>query len=131
MEKLKPFKPPKTIGACADALYETKQARLALQKQVDELEKRETLIKNHIIATLPKSQASGVAGRVARVTVVSKEVPQVENWDQLYAYVKKTGAFELLQRRLADAAIKERWDAGKKVPGVKTFTITTVSLNKL
>ena len=122
---------PKTLGACADALYEVRQARLDLQKKVDALSEQETALREHIIQTLPKSQASGVAGKLARVTVVTKDVPQVKDWDKLYAHVKKTGQFELLQRRLSDSAFKERQEAGKTVPGVELFRAVTVSINKV
>ena len=99
------FKIPKTLGACADALYKVRQERLNLQKMVDALSEQETALKDHIINTLPKSEASGVAGKTARVSVVTKEVPQVEDWDALYKHVVKTKHFELLQRRVSDAVI--------------------------
>ena len=125
------FKMPKALGACADRLFQVREQRLAIQKQVEQLAAEESAIKEHIINTLPKSEASGVAGRVARVSVVTKVVPQVKDWEAFHKYVKRTGSFELMQRRLADAAIKERWDAGKEVPGVEHFNAVTVSINKV
>lgn len=125
------MKMPKTIGACADLLYATRQKRLALQKDVEKLEAEESELREHIIQTLPKSEASGVAGKVARVSVGKKEVPTVKDWDAFYRYVKKTGAFELLQRRVTEVAVKERWEAGEQVPGVEKFHAVTVSINKL
>lgn len=126
-----PFKIPKTLGACADLLFETRAKRLALQKDVDKLQEQESAVREHIINTLPKSEASGVAGKLCRVTVTTKVVPQVKDWDLFYKYVQKTKQFDLLQRRLADTAIKERWEAGKKVDGVEAFTAVTLSVNKL
>lgn len=125
------FKFPKTMGACADRLYELRQKRLEEQKKVDLIEAEEKALKEHIIQNLPKSEASGVAGKLARVTVVTKEIPQVEDWDAFYKYVKKTGNFDLMQRRLTDAAVKERWEAGEEIPGVKHFQVVTVSINKV
>lgn len=131
-EQAKPkFKLPKTLGACADQLFTVRQQRLEIQKQIDELQAQESALKEHIINTLPKSEASGVAGKLARVTVVTKQVPQIKDWDAFYKHVKKTGDFELMQRRLADTAIKERWEAGKEVPGVEHFNAVTVSINKV
>lgn len=127
----KPWTLPKTLGACADALYTIRQDRLLVQKQVDELKERETALRDHLIATLPKSDATGTAGKVARAQVQTKRVPHVEDWEALYKHVKRTGDFELLQRRLANDAVAERWDAGKKVPGVEPFTTVTVSVTKL
>lgn len=126
-----PFKPPKTLGACVDLLYTTRQARLAKGKEMEDLEVVEKALKDHLIDNLPKSDASGVAGRLARATINTKKVPTVEAWDDLYRYVKRTGRFDLLQRRLAEGAVKEMWDAGKAVPGVGTFNAVTVSLNKV
>lgn len=125
------FKPPKSLGACADRLYELRQQRLAVQKEVDKLAAEEAALREHIINTLPKSEASGIAGKLARVTVVTKQVPQVKDWDAFYKFVKKTGSFDLLQRRLTDQAIKERWEAGKEVPGVEHFNAVSISLNKV
>ena len=130
MAKEKKFKFPKAMGACADRLYEIRQKRLAMQKEVDEIEAEEKALKEHIINNLPKSD-SGAAGKVARVSVVTKDVPQVKDWDAFYKYVSRTKSFDLLQRRLSDAAIKERWENKKQVPGVEAFTVVSVSLNKV
>lgn len=125
------FKMPKTLALCADELYKTRETRLAAAKVVEELEKKESALKEHLINNLPKSDASGVAGKLARVTIVTKIIPQVKDWDKLYKFIKKTGSFDLMQRRLTDTAIQERWDNGKEVPGVEPFNVVKVSLNKV
>lgn len=125
------YKFPKAMGACADKLFEIRNKRLAMQKAVDEVEAEEKALKEHIIATLPKSEASGVAGKLARVTVITKEVPQVKDWDVFYKHLVKTKSFDLMQKRLSDTAVKERWEAGKQVPGVEAFSAVTISLNKV
>lgn len=125
------MKMPKSLAACADLLYQTQQKRYDLNKQVKELEKIESELKTHLIDNLPKSDASGIAGKLARVTIVPKVKPVVEDWDAFYKHVKKTGHFDLLQRRLSDPAVNERWDDGKEIPGVGKFNAITVSLNKV
>ena len=102
-----------------------------MQKEIDTLSAQETQLKNYIIDTLPKSDASGVAGKLCRVSVVTKKVPQVKDWDAFYKHIKKSGEFELLSRSIGKAAIEERWEAGKKIPGVESFDVTTVSMNKV
>jgi len=125
------FKLPKSLAICADQLYETKAKRLEAQKVVDALQAQETALREHLIDNLPKSEATGVAGKVARATVVVKEVPQVEDWDKLWVHIKKNNAFELLQKRLSTTAVAERWDAGKEIPGVNHFKAVSISLNKV
>lgn len=130
------FKAPATLGAAADRLYTVRAKRLALQKQVDAMRAEETFLSEHLIQKLPKSQASGIAGRVARATVGTKDVPQVADWEALQAHILKNakrnpGVWALMQRRVGEAAVKELWEAGKTVPGVTKFEAVVVRLNKL
>lgn len=122
---------PKTIGACADRLYKLREERYALNKKIDEIKEEEARITEHVINTLPKSEATGVAGKTARVAVKTKVVPQVHDWTAFYAFVKKTGAFDLMQKRLSDKAIAERWENKKAVPGVEPHNLVTLSLTKV
>lgn len=122
---------PKTIGACADLLYELKQQRLAMQKEVDAVAEFEAKLKAHVINTLPKHDQTGAIGKLAKVTVVTKQVPQLQDQEAFYKWLKRTGEFDLLPSGVSRKAVEERWQAGKKVPGVEPFTAVTVSLNKL
>lgn len=122
---------PKTMAACADAYQEARDNRLAADKEVARLKEWENALKEHIINNLPKSEATGVSGKYAQVTVVTKTKLKVADWDKFYSHVKKTGHFELLNRALNQAAAQERFDAGKPVPGVDTFDDVTLSLHRL
>jgi hypothetical protein len=130
-KKAPAFKLPKTIGACADLLYQTRESRLDLQHDAKDLEAREKAIKEHLVNTLPKSETTGVAGKLARVAVTTDEVNQVEDWDKFYAYIKKTGFFHLLGRTIKQEAIDEILASGKKIPGVKKFPVVKVSCTKV
>jgi len=127
----KTFKFPKEMGKCADMLYTLREKRLAGQKVVDAVEAEEKALKEHIINTLPKSEASGVLGKLAKVAVTKKMVPQVKDWTLFYAHVKKTNGFDLLNRALNKSAVEARYEAGKKVPGVEDFPTLSVSCTKI
>ena len=127
----KTYKFPKALGECADLLYTLKAKRLAGQKLVDEVEAEEKALKAHLINTLPKSEASGVAGKLARVTVVTRDEPIIEDADLFHKYITKTKRWDLMQNRLSPAAVKELWEAGKEVAGVKHFQVVTLGLNKV
>ena len=123
---------PRAMGKCADKLYEVRQRRLALQKEFDALKAEETAIKNHIIDKLPKSQASGIAGSLARVTVITKEQPQVKDQEAFRKYMNRTKRFDLANKLQPSApAIRDMWEEGKDIPGVDKFNVVTVSLNKV
>lgn len=124
------LKVPKSLGACADLLFDIKSRRLELQHEVDALQEQETALSNYIIDTVPKGD-TGASGKHHRVTIVPKIVVQVEDWDKFYAYIARTKAWELLQRRPGEKAIAERWDNGKEVPGIVPFQTVRVSLQKV
>jgi hypothetical protein len=128
------FEIPSSLAAAADLFYKTREERLALQKEVNAIEEREKILKDHLVRSIPKSEATGIAGKLVRVSVVTKSVPQVEDWDAFYAYIVKTrkkGGFALLNKAVNSASVKEIWDAGKDVPGVTPFNKVELSVNKL
>lgn len=126
----KTYKFPKTLGACADRLWELREARLAQQKLADALETEEKALKEHVVQNLPKGD-TGASGRHHRVTVYRADVPSVKDWPKFFAYVAKTKAWDLLQHRFSKEAIEARWAARKKIPGVEVFGVVKVSLEKV
>ena len=118
------------LGACADELGVIRESLSELHRQEKALDERRSLLEARLIEELPASDADGICGRAFRATVVSSRVPSLKDWDALTKHVKRTGAFELFQRRLSREAVEERWATGKQVPGVEGFTVKKVSLTK-
>jgi len=121
---------PKTLGGCADRLYRVVRKRKEAQKVVDKLRTEQREIEEHIKNELPKSRLTGVAGKLCRVKIKQSNIPAVKDWTSLYKYIAKTGQFDLLQKRVAVTAIRERWDAEVSVPGVEVFIKTDVTILK-
>ncbi len=130
------FTPPKKLATVADQLYEIRQERLAMQREFEpkiaELKKRERILEDLLVAKLPKDDATGVAGSVARATIEVDSVPIIIDEKKLKAYIQKTGDDDLLQKpKLSVAAVRLRWDAKKTIPGVGVFNNIKVHLNKV
>lgn len=120
---------PKSMGACADLLSQYREERLEADRHAAELKQRENALQSHIIANLDKS-SNGAVGKTHTVRVVTDIKPAVEDWDAFYEYVRKNKAFDLLQKRLGERAVQDRWDNEEEIPGVGTFTVVKVSLTK-
>jgi hypothetical protein len=121
---------PKTLGACADELGKIRDAISELHRQEKPLDERRTALEARLIEELPASEAEGIAGKKFRVTINTKRVPTLKDWKKFCAYLKRTGNFELIQHRLSNEAVEERWAAKKEIPGVEGFTVKKVSLTK-
>lgn len=122
---------PENLATCVDKYYQVREYRLAQQKLVDEIEEYEKALRENLIENIPKSDMTGVAGKLARATIDIKEIPRVENWDDLYKHISRTKSWELLGRKVGEAAVKERWASGKTVPGVRKFKTRVVRINKV
>lgn len=121
---------PKNLGACADLLYDLRAEKAELSRQIREIESVEKEVKEYIINTLPKSDLTGVSGAKARVSVVSKEIPVVTSWEDLYEYIQETSNFHILGRRIIDKAIREIQET-EEVPGIGSFNVISVSCKKV
>ena len=124
---------PKTLAACADRLYVLRQQRLEIERRAEELKSEERALKVHLINALPKSDANGVEGRVARARITVKDVPTLEDAAALKRYIKRYGAADLLEVKetLSTKAVRERWKDGKAIPGVGVFHAVDVSCTKV
>lgn len=133
----KPAKPtvamPKTLGACADLYFATRERRLAAEKVAAAIKADENAIQEHLIRLMPNEETSQVAGKTAYVKRQVKKIAQVKDWDAFGKYVLKTKRLDLLQRRVSDTAIKDVVDAakGKVPPGIEFFTVVSLSTGKV
>jgi hypothetical protein len=62
------------------------------------------------------------------LSVTETVVPQVTDWNEVYAYVNRTGAFHLFERRMSSVAFRELLDRIGQVPGVESFTKRAISM---
>lgn len=122
---------PKTkLGALADELHDVRTVRLALSKIVEAVKAEEQRITDHIIETVSIDEG-GVVGKRFKAVIVRENTPVVEDWDALYAHILKKKEFDLLNKALNRAAVKERAENGKAVPGVGSFQTKKLSVTKV
>lgn len=133
LEKMVPGDLP--VGAVADTLYDMKQLSKMLNALTapfdDLLLPSVKSTEEHFIQTLAVGESSGVQGKKSRVQITDSVIPVVKDWPKFYAHIKKTGAFELLNRAPNKVAIVERWDNHLQLPGVEKYHAKKVSVTKL
>lgn len=125
------LKMPKTLGATIDLLWSLREERKAADVIVNEIKERESAVEAHLMNNFDKSGLDGAKGKYGLATLKHSTVADVTDWPAFYAYIQKNKAWDLLQKRPAITAIRERWDAKKTVSGVEPKEITTLSLTKV
>jgi hypothetical protein len=117
------------IEALVDEYLEARNQRLTLARAVDNLEKQEAALKKLI-----EKELQGIGGDYKgdrfRVTVTEEIKPTAEDWGLVHHYIIANNAFDLLQKRLTESAVKARWEDGIAIPGIAKFPVTKLSITK-
>lgn len=122
---------PRSLGLCADEYHEVRTLRLSMEKVVKQVTDREAEIREHLISNLSKSDDTGAAGKKYRAQIVSKDVPKLNDWKALTAFVAEHDRFDLIQKRLSEKAVLDMLEQGEDVPGVEKMKIPGVSITKI
>jgi hypothetical protein len=101
--KLKPL----TIGEKIDKLHQLREAKRVLTKQIEELEAEFDGMKESVLVDLDGQHLDQGRGKLASCTVKIITVPNVQDWDKVFAYVHKTKHFHLFERRVSSSAFQE------------------------
>lgn len=128
---------PKSLGACVDLYHAKRQERLAIEAQAKLVKDQETSIYEHIIANIPKGDG-GAVGKQFKAIRTESDVYSIEDDTEFYAFIKRTGSFDLLNRAINQKAVRERLEDDKftkkfpkGVPGTKAFKKIALSVTKV
>lgn len=126
---------PSKLGPCIDLAYSTREKRLAYQREVEKvlesMKAEEEAINTHILNTFDKVEIEQARGTLCSASIIRSVVPSKIDWPTVWKYIQKTGEFDLLEKRMAKVAWRERYEAGKTIPGTEPFDMITLSLTKI
>lgn len=130
------------LGTLIDQLDAIREKKRALNEKLKEVEVEYSEKENEIRARLAEQGIDKCSGKKATVSLSEVVVGTVTDWDKAYAYIKKTGHFHLLQRRVSDPAFRELFvleqqkrkkavAANEVIPGFEPFTKINLNLRSL
>lgn len=122
---------PVTPGGAIDHLYKLRAKRKAVEARVAEMKSIEDELEEHIFGLLNPLRLEAARGKSAQASISTRIIPQAEDWDAVYAYVRKQNRFDLLHKRLTEGVVKEMWEAGEEVPGVGRVSKRVLHLTKV
>lgn len=115
------------LCAIQDEYREAKAKADNLKKQLDQ----QSAMVLHALKDFDSDSAK--AAGFATVSIDRKEVPTVDNWDQLSEFIRKNDALYLFQRRLNASAVRELKETlvDQDVPGISMFTKEQLRITRL
>lgn len=115
----------------ADSYVETRNRRLAAQRQVDEIEKEEKKMKAQLIAAFKEHNFRAIGGARCTITHRIKNTATATDWEQVHTFIKENDAWDLMQRRLTQKAVELRWEDGIHIPGISAFPVDDLSISEV
>jgi hypothetical protein len=104
--------------------------RLNLDKEAALVKEQEELLKDAIISKMREGNMNAIGADNGLVKMSKLVEPVATDWPQVWAHIRSTNHFDLLHKRLANVAIKERWEAGEDIPGVGRAEVYKLSVSK-
>tara|TARA_R100000664_G_C2758228_1_gene146962 strand:- start:4066 stop:4449 length:384 start_codon:yes stop_codon:yes gene_type:complete len=112
-------------------LHSTRSAIREVQAQEKDLKMKQRELESQIAIKLQQEGIDKVSNDVCTLSLKAEVVPTVEDWDQFFEYLKETGQFELMQKRMSATAYRELIAMGVDIPGVKSTELTRINFRSL
>lgn len=123
--------PEKTLNDLIAEKKAIKDEMTALNAQLKDLRAQESDVDIALLKKLDAEGLSRTATEVASVSINEETVPDVVDWDVLYAHIIATNDFSLLQRRVSSTAYRELLKLGENVPGLQPRDIRRINFRTL
>lgn len=120
-----------TMGSTIDSLWAKREEKREAEAKVKVIEAEIAAIEEVLMDRMDKEETSKSQGTKASVSITTAVVANVEDWESFWPYVAKNKFFHLIQKRVSDPAMRELWDAGKKIPGVSPFSKRKLNIRSL
>lgn len=123
--------PIRTIDELIDRKKSIKSQMEKLNNELKGLREQENGIDLELLKKLDTEGLKKTANEVASVSIKEETVPDVHDWDALYAHIISTGDFSLIQRRVSSTAYRELLKLGENVPGLQPREIRRINFRSL
>lgn len=116
------------IGPAIDKMFDLREQKRELEAKVSKIEAEYALLEGQLMEKMASEGTDKAAGKKAGVSVTTSVVTNVTDWDAFEKYVKRTGYFQLYQRRVSEPAVREVLEKKGSVPGTEPFTKRKLNL---
>jgi hypothetical protein len=120
--------PELTTSDIIAEMSEVRTERRNIATRDKELVARWRALEMELMVRLDEQGVLKAATGVGTASITETVLPQVVDWDAVYAHIKETGDFYLLQKRPAAAAFRELHQSGEVIPGMEPYTKREISL---
>lgn len=128
---------PMTLGAASDKVWQLREDKRALDKQVAKIEAEIKVLTEDIFTMLDAQDTRKAEGKRASISVTYATVPNTVDWEETIKFIvagkrgDKMAYAHLVQHRISAPAYAELRALGVNVPGQQDFTKRSLSISSL
>jgi hypothetical protein len=121
---------PLTLGKAIDDLYQLREQIREINAKLKPLEEAKKSAEETILGLLDAQGVDKSSGKLATASISETVVAQIEDFDSIWAFARKSNTPQLFERRIANAPFRELLEQrkGKPIPGLQSFTKRTLNL---
>ena len=116
------------LQSAAAALWKAQQAVKKAEAKLKPLKDAANVLEEELLEAMIAAKLESVATKSATISVKRTTYAELFNDKSFFAYVGKTGAWDLVRKQPVIAACKARWEDSIEIPGVRPATRTDLSI---
>jgi hypothetical protein len=120
-----------SIGDNIDRMWALRERKRELEAKVKEIEGEISGVEEVLMKQLDDQGVTASRGSKATASISTSVVATIADWDALCKYIKRSGHFQLFQRRISDPAFRELAEQKGAVPGLDSFVKKKLNLKSL
>lgn len=117
-----------TLDSLMNQLAEVNRDYNELSRSLNQLKGQKDALERDIECAMNDVGIRSAGNDALKISLSDEIVPTVTDWEALFQYIEREGAFYLLQKRMAAGAYREAHQMGLEIPGVEPFTKTKMSV---
>lgn len=116
------------LGKKIDRFFALRAKRLKIERDAKKIKTDEDELKDALIAALQKAKLDSAKGTHGTVSITTPKVFRATDWPAVFAWIKRTGSFEVLSPRLHQSNIDEQFEndpklAKRGIPGTEQVSV--------
>ena len=120
------------LGQKIDTLFLLREEKLKQNEIVKSIQREFDSLEEDIILNLQAEDVKAAKGNNASASVKMGFYPTVNDLEMFANWVVKNKKYEMMQRRLSSAAVKEMYDSTNKLPpGTEAHTKAKLNLRRI
>lgn len=121
----------KTTGGLSDEYFMLREQKRLHEESIKQISEKMAIVEGKLIECMDAEGITKATGKKATVSISEQIRPNVQDWDQFYAYIHKNKFYHLLERRPSVSGCQELFETKGKVPGVVPFTARRINMRAL